>query len=347
MPNRPYPPAYLRYLRARLWNLARPSFWITAIFLAVMGLVIREYWLNPELFTQQQNNDLLSTNSAVTEDDEAIVADIDNLEVLLNDAKIARLAVTPKATPQQKPNQGLFADIIKPKPKDAKPNPSLSSLNQGTASKRQNLFVTQAENLLQMGTGYSTNQVLGVKSAITPVEQTASQLRIGLPNQTENNQNAVVVSPLQAAINQSTNQNSSYFNRVTSSQINTIQGTAYGSGTPTPPINNLSNQTLPATNGYIQPTVTNLPANSLTNFNNPPVLPSVSPVTPAVTSGVINNFNPYSPQNPNQNAIAPITPENYSNPSVQQPTPVTEPTPRPRPIPGPYGGIDINGYRYP
>lgn len=363
MPNPHRPPAYLRYLRARLWNLARPGFWGTTIFLAVVGLVIREYWLNPEIFTLQQNHEFArqqSAQSSLSNDDQAIVADIDNLKVLLNDAEQARLAAlvnTPTANPQQQPNKSLFPDVIKPKPasNDAKTNPGLISLNGDAVTKQQNLFVLEAENLLQMGTGYSNNQLLGIKSTTTSLEQTAANPWIGLPNQTENNQNTVIVSPLQAAVNQLSQQNFSSVNGLTSSQTNTTQGTGYGSTTLTPAINNSSNFNLPANNGinavtgYNQPTVTNLQPNSLTNFNNTQVLPSVAPVTPPVTAAVNNNLDSYSLQTPNQNAIAPTTSDNYTNPTVQQqPTPAPQyNTLPPRPTPGAYGGVEINGYRYP
>jgi hypothetical protein len=329
----------------------------------VVGLVIREYWLNPDFLTRKQNNEIARQqpdNSTLSDEDQAIAADIDNLPVLLNDSERARLAAianTPKENPQQKTNKSIFADVFKPKSaaNDAKSNAALGVLNAGAAPKEQNLFISQAENLLQMGTSYSNSPLLGIKSSVTSVEQpglaaTAANQWIGLPNQTDNNQNTVVISPLQAAINQSTNQSiSGGFNRVTSGQTNIIESTNYGGTTLTPPMNGLPNPSLPAsTTSYNQPTVTNLPPNS---FNNIQVLPSVAPVAPPVTSMTPNNLDPYSPQTANQNLVTPTNPsvsENYGNSALQQPTLVPPSnSPRPRPTPGAYGGIEINGYRYP
>lgn len=91
MPQRHYPPAYLRYLKARLWNLARPSFWGTAIVLSVVGLVIKEYWTNPDFLAKSQTNPVASpqqpVDSSLSAEDKAIAADIDNLPVLYNDAR--------------------------------------------------------------------------------------------------------------------------------------------------------------------------------------------------------------------------------------------------------------------
>ncbi|AFY36386.1 hypothetical protein [Calothrix sp. PCC 7507] len=371
MSNRNYPPAYLRYLKARLWNLGRPGFWITAILLSVVGLGIREYWLNPDFFTQKQNDNEVArqqpTDSSLSDEDQAIAADIDNLPVLLNDseqANLATIANTPKENARPKKNKSLFPNLLKQPSSgnNAQSNLALGMLNGVSAPKEQNPFVLQADNLLQIGNSYGNSQSLGVKSSTASAEQTgtvnpSSSPGIGLPTPTDNSQNAVVISPLQAAINQSTNQNISGVNSAIDSQAKIMGNASYGATTLIPPTNTLPNPTLPtnngfnATNGYNQPTVTSLPQNSYTNFNNNQTLPNLAAVTQPITSAAPNNIAPYSLQNPNQNAATPTYPAasgNYDNSALQQSTQIPQSNvSRPRPTAGSYGGIEINGYKYP
>ncbi|KST62126.1 ATP synthase subunit B family protein [Mastigocoleus testarum] len=88
-------PASVRYLKARLWNLARPSFWGTAIFLSVIGLLIRQYWINPNFFSTVRTENPESTQPLeffLSEEDKAIAADIDNLPVLFYESKQKNLS---------------------------------------------------------------------------------------------------------------------------------------------------------------------------------------------------------------------------------------------------------------
>jgi hypothetical protein len=364
MPNPHYPPAYLRYLKARLSNLARPSFWVTAIFLSVFGLVIREYWLNPDFFTQQQNNEVTtqsSNDSSLSSEDQAIAADIDRLPVLLKDSEQANLAVianTPQVNSQEKKSKSLFPNLNNKQNSsahDAKSNPSLGFLNEVAAPKEQNSFILQADNLLQIGTRYGNDQLFGVPSGTTSVEQTrttatSSSQQTELPTQTENSQNTAI-SPLQTAINQSTNQKLSSFNSAPDTQSKIMDNSTYGGAILTPPTNSLPNPS--SLNGnefnppisYNQPTVTNLPQNSYTNFNNTQASPIAAP---PVNNAMQNNIAPYSLQTPNQTPVIPINPSEYGNSSLQQPTQIPQSNvSRPRPNAGLYGGVEINGYKYP
>ncbi len=366
MSNRNHPSAYLRYLQARLWNLGRPGFWITAILLSVFGLGIREYWLNPDFFTQTQNKKVAtqqSPKSSLSPEDQAIAADIDNLPVLLNDAEqanLAAIAIIPAGNAPSNKSKSLFPNLVKQESSSNNPpsNLALGMLNDVSAPQDQNLFVLQADNLLQMGNGYANSQSLGVKSSTVSAEATgvtnsASSQKIGLPTPTDNNQNTVVISPLQAAINQSTN-NISGLNNATDSQAKIMGNASYGGTTLVSPTNGLPIPTSPASNGfnaantYNQPTVTSSPQNSYSNFNNNQTLSNVVPVTQPITSVAPNNINPYSLQNQNQNAVTPAAPGNYNNSAVQQPTAIPDSNvSRPRPTAGSYGGIEINGYKYP
>jgi hypothetical protein len=368
MPHRHYPPAYLRYLKARLLNLGRPSFWVTAIFLSVIGLVTWEYWSNPDIFVYKQKKQVASqkpVDSSLSEENKAIAADIDNLPVLFNDFEQATLSLTAN-TPGEKAkdteSKSFLEDVVNKQKSasDAKLNPV--GVNSDTSSIVKNPFVVQTENLLRTGTLDNNNQFLGFKTLNAPSEptgeeETSSSLGTGFTNQTNKNQNSVPISPLQAALNQSTNQKLSSFNgnatvpnalgQVSNSKttlippINSLisqnslpvtgltSGTGYtstGTNLQQNPSNNLNNgQLLPNTRlnpstGYTS-TGTNLPQNPYNNLNNGQVLPNVAPVMPPVTSTVPSNISPYSSQIPNQGFVTP-TNGNYG---LQQPMQPSQP----------------------
>jgi hypothetical protein len=383
MQNRHYPPAYLRYLKARLLNLRRPSFWGTAIFLAVFSLGIWQYLSNPDVFTRKSEPE---ADSSLSAEDRAVVADIDNFPVLIKDYEQAILTAVLSMPSEKSPaqnNQSLFEDVISKQQSaanDAKANLGLGIVN-GTPASRENnnSFVVQTENLLQMKSGDGDSHLLGSKSLTAPSEQTALNQGVGLANQADKIQNPVAISPLQTTINQSPNQNISGYNNTISSPTN-IMGTAsysnvtstnqnlsgasnptsiMGAGsshnaTLTPASNGIPSQTLPANTslstgaGYTQPSTTNLPQNSDTNLTKSQTLPNglqTTPVTSSVTPTATTNPSPYS--TPNQvpsvvNNSNNLTPSVYGNYGVQQSR-----MPLPRPTPGPYGGVQINGYTYP
>ncbi|MBW4560457.1 MAG: hypothetical protein KME32_04720 [Mojavia pulchra JT2-VF2] len=357
MPNRHYPPAYLRYLKARLWNLGRPGFWGTAIFLSVFGLGIWQYWSNPKIFTHKQNHEVASPNvaeSSLSVEDRAIAADIDNLPILIKEFEQAALAASlsiPEENSQANKSQSLFQDVLSKQQSsgnDTKSNLGLGIVNTTSTPKENNLFVLQANNLLQMGSGYINGYLLDTKSLTAFSEPTATATTsftqgVGLANQIGNSQNPATISPLQAALNQSPYPNFSGLNNATSSPTNIMGSASYGTATPTPPNNGLSSQTLPPNTG--------LPQNSYTNFNNSQALPTgiqAAPVTPPVTSAATTNITPYSLQTPSQGVLTPTTPAEYGNYWQQQPTQLPQSKPSlPRPTPGPYGGVQINGYTYP
>ena len=389
MSNRHYPPAYLRYLKARLWNLGRPSFWVTAILLSALGLVTWELLSDPDVFTQNQNQEATShkvAESSLSTEDRAAIADIDNLPVLTQDLEQAHLAATlsiPEENSNAKNKQSLFDDVISQQPSAtniAKSNPSLG-VNSTSTLKDNNPFVEKADNLLRsvygdspsLGTKSLTNSSEEIETATSPFNSV-----MGLTNQTKKAQNSVNISPSEATINQSYNQDFSNFNSqnysttnirgtssdtgVTSINQNSsnptnIMGTASYNGATIPSTNSLPTQTLaPNTNlntgtTYTQPTATNLTQNSYPNFNNSQPLPNEIPattVTPPVTPAVSNNISPSSAPTSIPSVVNPPTPAVYGNYGVQQPTQLPQSRiSLPRPTPGPYGGVQINGYTYP
>ncbi|MBD6615987.1 hypothetical protein FNW02_09130 [Komarekiella sp. 'clone 1'] len=339
MPRRHYSPAYLRYLKARLWNLGRPGFWGTAIFLSVIGLVTWEYLSNPEVLTRKQTKQLASQNpadSSLSAEDRAIAADIDNLPVLFNDFEQATLSIranTSKENTDAKKSKSLLEDAINKQKSasDVKSNPSLGTVSSPPLQNMTNPFVVQTENLLRARTSDSNNQFLGVKSLTAASEQTkavqsSSSVGIGLTNQTNIDPNPVFISPLQAALNQSTqstNQKLSSFNGTVSAQTNALGQVSNQTTTLIPPTNSLPSQnSLPNTGlssgtGYTS-TNTNLPQNPYSNLNGSQVLPNVAPATPLSTPPT--NIAPYSGQIPSQSVVTPINPVGAGNYSLQQPT---------------------------
>jgi hypothetical protein len=352
MSPRRYPPAYLRYLRARLWNLGQPAFWGTAIFLSVLGLVIREYWANPDFLAFWQKNNQVArqkpNDSSLSPEDRAIAADIDNLPVLINDAQQSNLLVLPstqKQTSQENKSKSLLNDLISKQQeaaKNAKSN-SVGIVDNVPASNVTNPFVAQAESLLQAGTANTGSQLFGVKSSNTLSVQpgiagSSSNLGIGSPNQINNSQNPAPISALQTAINESTQKPSS-LNNTTSNQTSTIGRSL--------PSNDLSSQGFSAntqlntnpntpisTTGYTQPTVTNQSPNLYTNF--PGSQPGTSYTQPIVTNQPQNNYTNFPGSQPGTNYTQPIVtnqPQNYYGnfnnvqplPSVVTPTSTVSP----------------------
>jgi hypothetical protein len=363
MPQRHYPPAYLRYLKARLWNLARPSFWGTAIVLSVVGLIIKEYWTNPGFLVNSQTKPVASpqqrVDSSLSAEDKAIAADIDNLPVLYNDAEQAELpptANTPKDQAQPK-SKGLLDDLLnkrQPAASDSKLNLGLDTVNLAPAPKITNPFLTQADNLLQVGTFQtntqtstnSNNNSLSGSSFQPGVTATSPSLGTQFNNQPDRNINGLTINPLQAALNQSRNQKQSSLNDATSNQTsqtnqtNTLRLTPDGGTTLTQPSNGLPSQTLSPntfvnrnpTNNTIAPGYTGTPytqpQNSYSNFSgtqtsgtpyNQPI--TNQPITnqPQSSYGNFNSNQGFPTTAPPSTTVTPITPAPTNAPLVQTP----------------------------
>ncbi|GAX38577.1 hypothetical protein [Nodularia sp. NIES-3585] len=330
MPHRHYPPAYLRYLRARLRNLAKPSFWVTAIFLSVLGLVILEYWSKPNMFTYNQEEEvtsLESDDSSLSAEERAVVADIDNLPTLFRDLEQGNLPITaniPAQTSMGNNNDNSLKEVNKQKASNSLvSSPGISTFNNTSSSAMKNPFIAEAENLLQSGAFNIGNQSLGVNSLAASPQSTRTAATSFLPgiavNQTGNSQNTDSMSFSQPSLNQSTNQNLPVLNGETANQINSLGQTSSGGVMQIPPNNGLPSQNLSPSTGLnigtgIQPTVAvpnNQPLNSFNNINNIQGLPSpIQPPTPIspVTYGVQTNTAPSSMQPPTPNNVTPMTP---------------------------------------
>ena len=178
MVRRYYPPASLRYLKARLWNLSRPGFWVTAIFLSAIGLVIKEYWIHPDFLTKGQIKQVATNQPAnsLSKEDKAIAADIDNLPVLYNEAAQTSLpptVITPKENTQANNSKSLLDALNstgQTSASEAKPNSSADA-HSSSAPNLENPFLTQAESLLHVGTSGTNSQLLGANSSTSSTVQ--------------------------------------------------------------------------------------------------------------------------------------------------------------------------------
>lgn len=216
MSNRRLSSPYFRYFKARLWNLARPGFWGTAIFLSVVGLTIREFWMRPDMLTSRQSKPAATQpqkNSTLSAEDRAIVADIDNLSILEHDSKQAQPALdTAEPISQPKPgNQNPLEQAVKNQntSNDTKLNSNVNVQSAPTPSlKNDNPFLTQAENLLQFGNPLrnGNNGFVGLNT-VNSLNQSnqSNQSAFGL-NQSSNDkstQKLVTANSLETALNSS------------------------------------------------------------------------------------------------------------------------------------------------
>ncbi|MBK1990773.1 hypothetical protein A0J48_025230 [Sphaerospermopsis aphanizomenoides BCCUSP55] len=331
MPDSNYPPAYLRYLKARLSNFLRPGFWGTGFFLVAVGLVVRAYWLNPDIFTKQPNQKVKTEavekvnteKTALSDEDKAIAADIDNMPTLLSDVAQATLLLPisdVENNTEENENTTIVEDIINQPSvptNEAKSKFSLTTVNNVYPPSAKNPFVVQAQTLLKSDRSYTVNQFVDVNNLTTSPSKTeptnAYSLNSSVTNQNPNHQNTTIVSPLETAIQQSSN-------------INKISPLIGDRGVrQISPINSLPNQGLTSTSrmGYVQPMITNQQQNSYTNYNNVQTVQNVN--IPATGVNPVNPVNSNSAlvQPPISGAINSTTPEvyrNYGNNAVQQPS---------------------------
>lgn len=357
MPLHHLKPAYLRYLKAQLLNLKRPSFWGTAIFLCAVGLVIRQYWENPTnilAYNKQQNQPVITQQTAeseLTAEEKAIFADIDNLPLLLNDFEQVTTSLTsinyPKNNQQQK-SENFLEEAIKKQNAANEAKSKANLFNDTSAVNSQNPFVLQAETLLQPDTSAGNAQFLGYRTFNTASNQAAtinsSPLGIGLINSSRQNQNNNLFNPLETTANQSNNQNfpnltNPNTNYINPNQINNPNYpilTNINTNNDTTSINPISNtfnnrnpitsnQNLPSNNGigYIDPSLSKQPNNSYPGINNNSPLPTqTAPVTGVAPVTNFNNNinNNYSAPNQNQTVTNPSTTgySNYGNSTLPQ-----------------------------
>ncbi|MBD2438384.1 hypothetical protein [Nostoc sp. FACHB-110] len=332
MSNHRYPPAYLRYLKARLLNFSKPAFWGTAIFLSVLGLVIREYWTNPDAFTYKHNSTATvnNTSDSLSEEEKAIAADIDNLPVLYNDVEKATGPITilpPKDNSKANQGKNLLQTLINQQKsaKNSALTPSVPSSNNSSLTDDNNPFITQTENLLRFGTLNNNTQLSANSSQPQGITTNSETVGVGV-NQTPKTP-YTSISASTSILQQPANQSLSTLNGGAVNSNNTLGQNSYN-GIPQNLSNNSTTSVLgnsvgqtsyngvqqnlstnnqnfvPNTNpnlnnitGYIQPTVPNTSLSSYNGVNSVQSLPNQVPsttITQPVTSSVPTNTQTYS-----------------------------------------------------
>lgn len=81
-------PTFLRYLPARLKPLSIPAVWISLGLFGLISIFIWEYHENPQWFEREPVSDVVNSESGLTPDEEAQLAEIDTLDVLLQGSKL-------------------------------------------------------------------------------------------------------------------------------------------------------------------------------------------------------------------------------------------------------------------
>jgi hypothetical protein len=353
--SRRYRPAYLRYFKARLWNLARPSFWGTAIFLAVVGIGVYEYWKNPDFWQTEQKaeNADNAEELPISDVDKAILADVDNLPVLLHDGR------KNKESSLLPPLEGIVTAKTQKENKSTKqetnsnertqPASSLLGKNSVPNVLTENPFLQQAENLLKGNNVPAGNNLnlLGVNTlpvdSLNPgVVNTASFPGVGLNNQNINNKNIPVSSALQTAIeksiqsssanpttkelgnNSSINNNGWQSPGLTNNNLPITNGTTTGTNSYTQPYPIQQPNTVNVNPGYVQPGFNQQPNNSTNLLPNQEVRTNYSqpyPGTPQSNAGYIQPG--FTNQQLIPNTVPPTNqvisqPNNYDNTRWQE-----------------------------
>ena len=276
MSQRRYPPARLRFLKARLSILVRPSFLVAIVFLSAVGLVVKEYWTNPDFLKLSQNQATFAPTSSnsqslLSDEDRAIAADIDNLSVLDYDKEKAKILGATSLDSQnqvKKQNEAQLKKILDLAKKNQKANEIQSTTKSQTintsSTSGQNPFLKQAQNLLEFKLG-PNEQVSNVNNSTLfnhGLQAPQNSLNLGIINSNFRNQNpnGNLKNVLETAINQSNNQSLENPTATTSGNQNILSQLRQTT--------NNSNLPNPSTNQRLRPNQIN-PLVDTTVFNQP------------------------------------------------------------------------------
>ncbi|MCJ8283432.1 MAG: hypothetical protein MJK14_27515 [Rivularia sp. ALOHA_DT_140] len=324
----------LRYLKARLSILTRPSFLVAGVFVSVVGFMVKEYWTNPDFFKLSQIRQSLSSTSSssessLSEEDRAIAADIGNISVLDYDKQQANIPITTNINDNakvKKENEAKLTKILdlaekSQKANEIKPNTNIVEQANTPSPSQQNPFLKQAEDLLKFkfdnGTQNGTGNNLSTFYNSSQPSQNSFNLGINNSNLVNPKQSVNNESPLQRAINQS-------------SQNKQIQQQEKSAENTTTEKKSSSNQKLlqNQTDSLVNTTIFNQPLNTpqqntgnnfnnnLNNSNNNQ-FPRNNFNQPGLNTGLNNQpQNPYGNFNNNQ-----IPTNNYSQPGLNNQLP--------------------------
>jgi hypothetical protein len=273
MSNSRYSSPYFRYLKARLWNLARPGFWGTAIFLSVVGLTIREFWMRPNIVTSRQSKPVATqpqANSTLSAEDRAIVADIDNLPILVYDSEQVAQPPIDIAEPISQPekgNQNPLQEAIKNPKLPTNTNNASNTISTAPSIKYDNPFLTQANNLLQFGNpGNSSFVGLNNFNTSNQSNNTASGLKGENTKGNNSTQQLIAVSPLQTALQNQTGLIQTPLNQTTNRTQPITQSNNFYNSSGISSVNNINNiNALPQY--FTQPSVSPVNVSTFTQSN--------------------------------------------------------------------------------
>ncbi|HAX75504.1 MAG TPA: hypothetical protein DCY88_06675 [Cyanobacteria bacterium UBA11372] len=372
MPIRPQVPASLRYyFRARLRPFTRPAFWASLSVLSLIGLFMWEAWQHPEWLFKNPEDATPIADTTLSQEDSAVAADIDNLQLLMKELDDANVNVAALNFSQPPQTQSVLEDLLKQQAAEAA---KIAADAQATQPSAAPLTVYDP---LGIETQAPSNPGSLYGGGVSPrVNQTPAQSSgVGVSNlagSTLQTPTTTQVSPLQAALDRLGN-NSPTTSVPSQTQINSPAANTNSAAPgqvpqplplqvvqPASPYTGTSNYSnmpgqvvqpgspYPGYPGYTVPPATSNPVNSYTYLNQTAPVPAVPPAQPVV------------PQ------VAPVTQGNYGVPAYQNPAPVNgvpnnfgatqvqpsqlEPSPFsvPRPIPGRYiGGGQINTFSNP
>lgn len=380
MSNRRLSSPSFRYLKARLWNLARPGFWGTAIFLSVIGLTIREFWMRPDMLTSRQSKPAATqpqTYSSLSAEDRAIAADIDNLPILAYDSEQTEESALDIAEPISQPKKGIQNPLQEALKNQNNSNTIKSNSNPAVSTapapsfKYDNPFLTQAQNLLQFGNtlGDRNNRSTGLNTINSSSQAQSNQPDSALSqgfNTTNSTQRLVASGSLEAALNPSSLTplpTQTPFNQIITRSQLTTQPSNNNFNTSPQAINN----SVPPTQ-FVQPNIPTQPSTYYSNFNgaNPTQIPTytnsstINSVQPATSYSNVNGaitptqqiFNtqplPNSTLLPQTSAVTPSTFNTVTNTNASTLTPTnaagnsTFTTPSVQPTPSQVPGQSLN-----
>lgn len=349
-------PPQLRYWLIRLKALNRPVLWCSGLAVVLLAVVISEYRNHPEWLgrfeVEGDGPSQAASGSTLSPDEQASVADIDNLSALYSDLGINPLLpeAAPVPQPAAEPSQNLLSILQSATP---------AANSEATPEAADSPFSSYLEQYRFPGSSASTSTAARTPGSLGSSTLLSTALPTG-PVGAEASAPSSLGSPLQRAIQQLSEQqlSSSPANNLPSSSLPgqgsapvLIRGSDSGSEALVPGISPAtlpgSNQTFlrttpqmspaPGTTGYVPPATLVLPGSPY----GAAAVPQAVPVTP--------NFSPTSSGQPLDNGFAtpatggtvlpPATGSTYSTPeAVVSPAPFSAPRP-----PGAYTG---NGYIY-
>ncbi len=352
-------PASLRYFRAQLRTLARPSVLASGIVLCLVVVGIWEYWTHPEWLSAAGNNPQISNDRVADSDNTGTdnilfgpnippsIADIENSQVLKKELNTP--IIPPVDTPflqnsDNSQSQGLYDRLThQQSPTGTQTNHSGVSETSTDKTYASTPIAPSIPNLLPNSSTSGSFLGVPISQPSFPSTTTASPSSVtgsNLFNPININPSIAPVSPLQTALSQISPNNSTLPSVVAqtpplvpSPSLPTTLNQGQIAPPPTQPYPSTYN--LPSTQPY--PSTYNLP--STQNFASPAAQPSAngygtSPTTSTTAYPNAYSINPYNYSNrpqslPTNPPVAPTTattlqtPNNLSQPSYQNPNPAT------------------------